>query len=1463
MPPRAPRGARAGRPLRLATHNVRGFQAHLLEMAQLWVSLNLDVVFVQETKVGFFTAVQVQRELNVACDAAEQGHAGYEVIWALNTQQGARSAGVAICIRKQLLRSGHLAIDHDHVVKAADGRLLTVPVTWGGHSLVLTCTYLPSGDSVGQQSYLMQNVPGMLHSTKSVLWGGDWNFVEDTGLDRLHVPRRGGGQSDDPHAGLGHIPPAARVLRDLAPDMVDVYRTLHPTTRLFTFHARGAASRLDRWYAPSGLQQYIRQCFASTTTTSDHRPVVVDLVARTPHVHGPGLRRVRLQSFWADDSARDTFQEFLTQECSAAPQGQDDAAAASLLQWWPTFKSRVLLRCWELGNDVKKQARLHGAAQQAPAAADLTAAFEAVERSAHPAATSAALDAVLQARQAWCAQVTSERRSVAWQRRKDWIHQGERPSPGITHALESHQPYAPSYITALQSPATGRLVSEGRPLANLVGHFWANMCTEPDVHQDAIDQVLNAVRNAGLQLSQEEADVVGRADVTEAEVRRALKHSAPGKAPGLDGLPVDLYRKCADSFAPLLARVYSAMAQLGQVPDTLLDGVVSTIYKTGSRVQPGNYRPITLLNTDYRVLAKILAYRLRDVQHKLIQREQTAFMPGRHIGENVMLNQLLPSAVGPGSTAVTVFQDIYKAYDTISRPFLFAVLEAAGLGGGFLRWVKLLLTHTNACAMVNGYCSALLPYTAGVRQGCPLAPQLYLFVAQALLCHLTAHNFGVVVGGRRITACQFADDTQVYLRGVEEIPRFLQAMQVFKQASGQGLNLLKTLVLPIGRAARKALWQAYFEQQAISVQPQRGSRGGTSQALPAQNQRVQDAVDTQLAQHPTSVPPNATVHGLHVVENAKALGIDFYADGHCSVDWEARITKVLGVLGYLSRLPLSVFGRAFASAGYGVSKLLYCAEFVGMPPATQLQRLTSAMAKLVDRKLAPDASGRHFAGVSKDLLLGHPKLGGFGMFPWQQHIQARHALWAIRLIHGCETTPWIHVARTILVPHATCTCPAWRSLSIALCPPPANCGPTGRFLPAPLQRLARAMQALPAWQDVSPAPLTLGPWCASAPLWCNPFLLQQDGARPDVPRHGLEREFADFAEFSALSTVQHVVTACAEIQQVASQERYEQVWSFWLRRHAAFADREYTVQRLGELLQAIPVSWRQAAAARPPTSSLASSQSPVPDPVEEWEQLLARLGWSDLPGGTKKGMAQLRVKHLSHVLIAPQRHMRDVKHQTFLDLACQGLPAEDHAELDELRRLFRDLWKLKWDNDRKELFWRLAVDGIPTAARMHLVGESCACGRAVAPGRDHHFWDCPVATAVLTVVRSALALPQDCPLRRDHVWLSRPPHATIHDGVWMVTCQAALMAMNTGRKLLSKWSLPSAANPHAATIPLPPTRLLAASRVAVAAFWDRLQDFIAIEAVPSDWLSEVSATHAFMKVVGSANGQLSLVLNRV
>jgi hypothetical protein len=94
------------------------------------------------------------------------------------------------------------------------------------------------------------------------------------------------------------------------------------------------------------------------------------------------------------------------------------------------------------------------------------------------------------------------------------------------------------------------------------------------------------------------------------------------------------------------------------------------------------------------------------------------------------------------------------------------------VGAGFIKWVSLLLSDTRALAVVNGFFSSKVSFGAGVRQGCPLAPLLYVFVAESLLrCFLKEHErLGLVVAGGKLLANQFADDMQVLLQSVREGP---------------------------------------------------------------------------------------------------------------------------------------------------------------------------------------------------------------------------------------------------------------------------------------------------------------------------------------------------------------------------------------------------------------------------------------------------------------------------------------------------------------------------------------------------------------------------------------------------------------------------------------------------------------------------------------------------------------------
>ncbi|KAG1668669.1 hypothetical protein FOA52_001277 [Chlamydomonas sp. UWO 241] len=223
-----------------------------------------------------------------------------------------------------------------------------------------------------------------------------------------------------------------------------------------------------------------------------------------------------------------------------------------------------------------------------------------------------------------------------------------------------------------------------------------------------------------------------------------------------------------------------------------------------------------MLGSDYRILAKVLATRWTPLLSAVVGPEQTAFLAGRRISDNICLTQMLPGllaanaaeGVGPTGAALALL-DFSKAYDTIDRGFLIAVMEAVGVGDGVLAWTRTILTHTYASAEVNGFISAPRKYAAGVRQGCPAAPALFLFLGHALACFLrTCPAVGVeVVPGCRVTCPQYADDCMPLLRSCApaDVAALVETMAVFGRATGLVLNLGKCGILPLGSAGEGLL----------------------------------------------------------------------------------------------------------------------------------------------------------------------------------------------------------------------------------------------------------------------------------------------------------------------------------------------------------------------------------------------------------------------------------------------------------------------------------------------------------------------------------------------------------------------------------------------------------------------------------------------------------------------------------
>jgi len=374
-------------------------------------------------------------------------------------------------------------------------------------------------------------------------------------------------------------------------------------------------------------------------------------------------------------------------------------------------------------------------------------------------------------------------------------------------------------------------------------------------------------------------------------------------------------------------------------------------------------------------------------------------------------------------------------------------------------------------------------------------------------------------------------------------------------------------------------------------------------------------------------------------------------------------------------------------------------------------------------------------------------------------------------------------------------------------------------LPPPLRRMWEGLHALPAVQHVAAAPPAQA-WCCSVPLWSNPLLRQADGST-------LEQRFADVAA-STITTIPALSAAHHQVQQCSPQQYTTALRLQLFGSEAAgfFLDLQRTRNQLAALLQSLPADWVEAAWRH---------LGGLPCETDAVSRLLPCLGWQ-VPGAQPVPVRSFSVRVGTQLQLGPVLEQRQQRFAAFENEAATAATADGST----VQRLLPRLWRLPWSNVHKEVFWRLVLNALPLGSRMPSSPRPCCCGSGGAhPDRRHHFWQCPVAAAVLETVSAQL---RGRALSRPQLWLAAAPLG-VHQGVWDVVCLASLAAMDGGRRYAVAQQLQ--APPHA---PPPPQQLTqAAARHAVARFWDLLTEFCSVGTAPAAWRREVPSNSPFFR----------------
>ena len=279
--------------------------------------------------------------------------------------------------------------------------------------------------------------------------------------------------------------------------------------------------------------------------------------------------------------------------------------------------------------------------------------------------------------------------------------------------------------------SNGTLINNPNSILNEQASFYCKLYSSNKTMSEDIKNLEHTfLANEEIPKLEEEQRTELEEPLTIIELSKALKDMANNKSPGLDGFTTNFYKFFWSDIKLILYECYQYSYKTGMLCDGQRQGIISLLPKKDRDLRYlKSWRPVSLLATDYKILAKALANRLQKVISKLINHDQVGYIKGHFIGENIrIISNILQYTSENDIPGLLVLIDFEKAFDSIEWDFLFNTLKSYNIGPIFRSWIKLLYSNITSCMINNGYLSNNFYLSRGIRQGCPISALLFILV---------------------------------------------------------------------------------------------------------------------------------------------------------------------------------------------------------------------------------------------------------------------------------------------------------------------------------------------------------------------------------------------------------------------------------------------------------------------------------------------------------------------------------------------------------------------------------------------------------------------------------------------------------------------------------------------------------------------------------------------------------------
>ena len=674
--------------------------------------------------------------------------------------------------------------DLHSMLSDTEGRYIILECTISGQRCIIANIYGPNGDEPLFFDLLKTKLDQFDNS--SIIVGGDYNVVQDYVLDTCNIQNRNNPNS---HNSVSNLK------TDL--DLIDPWRKENPDEKLFTWHnSRNKQSRLDYFLISSDIVNLVQSTDIKPGYRSDHSIVELTLNFDSQS-RGRGLWKFN-NSLLKDQKYTEDLKK-----CISDTKEQYSVGNFNLPNDDPdnfNINSQLLFEMIKL--EVRGKTIAYSTAKKKEATKEeqgLEATLDKTHQLYVENPSEENFNNLEEAKNNL--KVFRERKieGIIIRSKAKWNLEGERNSRYFCNLEKQH--YQEKIISKLID-SNGQEIKETNKILNEQKSYYQKLYTsnQPTINQEMDTLFFNKENNFHI-LSNEESDSM-ESEITPEECHKMLKKMKPNKSPGSDGFTAEFYLEFWDELKFIMTNSFKEAFRMGRLSYSQRLGVITCLPKPGKdKLYMKNWRPISLLNIDCKIISGVIGNRIKNHLGTLISPCQKGFVEGRQIGECTrIISDLIYHLKKNNKAGILLMIDFEKAFDSLEWSFIVKTLKHLNFGKNIISWVKCFYTDIESFVTNNGHSSERFSLGRGVRQGDPLSPYLFILCTEILARAILSNNDikGIKIDDSEFLLTQLADDTSFFLENDEiSLRTCFRILEDFSKISGLKLNFSKTLAVKL------------------------------------------------------------------------------------------------------------------------------------------------------------------------------------------------------------------------------------------------------------------------------------------------------------------------------------------------------------------------------------------------------------------------------------------------------------------------------------------------------------------------------------------------------------------------------------------------------------------------------------------------------------------------------------------